>query len=262
VGYLKEKMMDIKNCAALITGGGSGLGAETARFLAQAGAKVALLDINLQQAERVAQEINGIAIQCDVSDGDSAAAALEHAKRMHGVARICINCAGIAPAKRIVGREGAMPLQDFTKAIQINLIGTFNMLRLAAVAMTELAPLNEDGERGVIINTASVAAYEGQIGQVAYSASKGGVVAMTLPAARELARFGVRVMTIAPGIMETPMMQGMPPEVQSSLAAMIPFPKRLGKPSEYAQLALHIIANPLLNGSVIRLDGAIRMQEK
>lgn len=254
--------MNIKNCAAIVTGGGSGLGAETARALAKAGAKVALFDVNLQNAEQLAKEINGVAIQCDVSNSDSAIAAIGKAKELHGAARICVNCAGIAPAKRIVGREGASPLEDFSKVVNINLIGTFNIMRLAAADMSQLEPLNEDGERGVIINTASVAAYEGQIGQAAYSASKGGVVAMTLPIARELARFGIRVMTIAPGIMGTPMMAAMPQEVQDSLAAAIPFPKRLGKASEYAQLALHIVENPLLNGSVIRLDGAIRMGEK
>jgi len=254
--------MDIKNNAAIITGGGSGLGAETARALARAGAKITLFDCNLSNAQQVAKEINGIAIECDVSDVHSVVSAVEKAKDKHGAARICINCAGIAHAKRIVGREGAMPLEDFTKIITVNLIGTFNVLRLAAANMAQLEPINSDGERGIIINTASIAAFEGQIGQVGYSASKGGVVSMTLPAARELAHVGIRVMAIAPGIMETPMMQGMPPEVQTSLAAGIPFPKRLGKPSEYAKLVLHIIENSLLNGTVIRLDGAIRMQEK
>jgi NAD(P)-dependent dehydrogenase (short-subunit alcohol dehydrogenase family) len=256
------KIMNIQNCAAIVTGGGSGLGAETARYLAKAGAKVAVFDINLANAEKIAKEINGAAIECNVSDTHSTEAAFAKATDIHGPVRICINCAGVAPAKRIVGREGAMPLEDFTTVININLIGTFNILRLAAAAMSQLDPLNTDGERGVIINTASVAAFEGQIGQAAYSASKGGVAAMTLPAARELARFGIRVMTIAPGIMTTPMMTAMPQEVQDSLAQQIPFPKRLGKASEYAQLALHIIENSLLNGSVIRLDGAIRMGEK
>lgn len=254
--------MNIKNYAAIVTGGGSGMGAETARQLAIAGAKVAVLDLNFQNAEQVAKEIDGVAIACDVSDANNAAAAIEQAKNIQGPARICINCAGIAPAKRVVGREGPMPLDDFRKVIDVNLIGTFNVVRLAAAQMSQLEPINEDGERGVIINTASVAAYEGQIGQAAYSASKGGIVALTLPVARELAQFGIRVVTIAPGIMSTPMMQGMPASVQESLAAQIPFPKRLGKASEFAKLALHIIDNEMLNGCVIRLDGAIRMREK
>jgi NAD(P)-dependent dehydrogenase (short-subunit alcohol dehydrogenase family) len=254
--------MNIKNCAAVVTGGGSGMGAETARYLAKTGAKVAVLDINLEKAEQVAKEIDGIAIACDVSDESSATAAIEKAKSLHGAARVCVNCAGIAPAKRVVGREGAMPLEDFRRVIEINLIGTFNLLRLTAAGMAQLDPLNADGERGVIINTASVAAFEGQIGQTAYSASKGGIVSLTLPAARELAQVGVRVVTIAPGIMETPMLQGMPQSVQDSLAAMVPFPKRLGKASEYAKLVLHIVENTMLNGTVIRLDGAIRMQPK
>lgn len=254
--------MNIQNCVAIVTGGGSGLGAETARLLAKKGAKVAVFDRHLQNAEQVAKEINGFAVECDVSHENSAAAAFEKVKNKLGVARICVNCAGVAPAKRIVGREGAMPLVDFNNVININLIGTFNILRLAAAEMSSLESLNADGERGVIINTASVAAYDGQVGQAAYSASKGGVVSMTLPAARELARFGIRVVTIAPGIMGTPMMTAMPQEVQDSLAQQIPFPKRLGKPSEYAELALHIVENSLLNGCVIRLDGAIRMGEK
>lgn len=254
--------MQIKNQAAIVTGGGSGLGAETAKQLAAAGAKVAVFDINLEHATKIADEINGIAIQCDVSDADSAHVAIEQAKKQHGAARICINCAGVAPAKRIVGRDGAMPLDDFRKVIDINLIGTFNIMRLVSADMSQLNTLNENGERGVIINTASIAAYEGQIGQAAYSASKGGIVSMTLPAARELAQFGIRVVTIAPGIMHTPMMAAMPQTVQDSLAAQIPFPKRLGLASEYAKLALHLIENTYINGSVIRLDGAIRMQPK
>lgn len=254
--------MEIKNIAAIVTGAGSGMGAATARHLAQLGAKVALLDLNLEAAEKVAKEIKGIAIQCDVSDANSAAAAIEKARDAHGVARICVNCAGIAPAKRIVGREGPMALDEFRKAIEINLIGTFNILRLAAADMSQLQPVDDSNECGVIINTASVAAYEGQIGQASYSASKGGVVALTLPAARELAQFGIRVNTIAPGIMETPMLLGMPENVKDSLKTMVPFPKRLGKPSEYARLAAHIIENGYINGEVIRLDGAIRMQSK
>ncbi len=254
--------MQIKNQTAIITGGGSGMGAETARYLASMGAKVAVLDINLKNAEQVAREINGIAIECNVSDEESASAAFHKIKDIYGVPRVCVNCAGIAPGKRVVGREGAMPLEDFRKVIDINLIGTFNILRLAAAEMSVADLLNEDGERGVIINTASVAAFDGQIGQAAYSASKGGVVGMTLPIARELAQFGIRVMTIAPGIMETPMMSGMPQPVQESLAAAMPFPKRLGKANEYAKLVLHIIDNVYLNGEVIRLDAAIRMPPK
>ncbi|GAB4391570.1 MAG: SDR family NAD(P)-dependent oxidoreductase [Gammaproteobacteria bacterium] len=251
--------MKIAGMSAVITGGGSGMGAETARQLAQAGAKVALLDINLAAASQVAEAINGIAIECDVTNDSSVEQALLRAKEAHGPARICINCAGIAPGKRIVGREGPMPLADFQQVININLIGSFNVMRIAAAQMTELEALADD-ERGVIINTASVAAYEGQIGQAAYSASKAGIVGMTLPAARELARFGIRVMTIAPGLIETPMLQNMADKVQEALRAMTVFPKRLGLASEYAQLAMHIIQNSMLNGSVIRMDGAVRLQ--
>lgn len=254
--------MIIKNSVAIVTGGGSGMGAETARYLAKEGAKVALFDMNFAAAEQIAKEINGVAIECDVSNENSVVAAIQKAKDLHGTARICVNCAGIAPGKRVVGREGAMPLSDFRKVIDVNLIGTFNVLRCVAADMSQIDPQNDDGERGVIINTASVAAYEGQIGQAAYSASKGGIVSMTLPIARELAQFGIRVMTIAPGIMETPMLRGMTKEIQDSLAAQIPFPKRLGKPQEFAQIVLTIINNVMLNGSVIRLDGAIRMREK
>lgn len=238
------------------------MGAETARMLAKQGVKVAVLDINLANAEKVAQEINGIAVECDVSNANNAATAIEQACTVLGPVRVCVNCAGVAPAKRIVGREGAMPLEEFRKVIDINLIGTFNMLRLAAAQMSKLEVINDSAERGIIINTASVAAFEGQIGQAAYSASKGGVVALTLPAARELAQFGIRVVTIAPGIMETPMLLNMPEQVQDNLKKMVPFPKRLGKPEEYAKLVLHIIDNTYLNGEVIRLDGAIRMQDK
>ena len=254
--------MDIKNCAAIITGGGSGMGAEVARHLAKAGAKVALLDINIDSAEKVAADIGGIAIACDVTDEKSATVALEKAAAAHGVARILINCAGIAPGARIVGKDGAHDLGLFSKTIGVNLIGSFNMLRLAAHAMSSLEALNDDGERGIIINTASVAAYEGQIGQAAYAASKGGIVGMTLPAARELARFGIRVVTIAPGLIETPMLASMPQDVQDSLIATTLFPKRLGKPAEFAKLALHIIDNALINGETIRMDGAVRLAPK
>jgi NAD(P)-dependent dehydrogenase (short-subunit alcohol dehydrogenase family) len=253
--------MNVKGHAALVTGGGSGLGAGTAKALAAAGAKVALLDVNMEGAEKVAKEIGGIAIKCDVSsaaDGEKAVAA---AREKHGPARVLINCAGIAPAARIVGKEGPLALDAFARVINVNLIGTFNMMRLAAADMTKLEP-QADGERGVIVSTASVAAFEGQIGQAAYGASKGGVAALTLPAAREFARSGIRVLTIAPGIFGTPMLLGMPQAVQDSLAAQVPFPSRLGTPEEYAKLVMHILDNVMLNGEVIRLDGAIRMGAK
>ncbi len=253
--------MEVKGKAAIVTGGGSGLGAATARALADAGAKVSLLDVNLAQAEKVAQEIGGLAIACDVSDAKAAEAALAQAAEAHGEARILINCAGIAPAVRVVGREGPHDLDMFRKVIEVNLIGSFNMLRLFSDRASKLEPL-ADGERGVVISTASVAAFDGQIGQAAYSASKGGVHAMALPIARELARFGIRIMTIAPGIFATPMLLGMPQEVQDSLGASVPFPSRLGQPEEYASLAMHIIGNAMLNGETIRLDGAIRMAPK
>jgi NAD(P)-dependent dehydrogenase (short-subunit alcohol dehydrogenase family) len=247
-----------KGHAALVTGGGSGLGAATAAKLAAQGAKVALLDINIVAARAIAADIGAIAIACDVVDADSTAAAVAEARSKHGPARILINCAGIAPAKRIVGRDGAMSLGDFENVIKVNLIGTFNALRLAAADMTKLEPL-ADEERGVIVSTASVAAFDGQIGQAAYAASKGGVASLMLPAAREFAQFGIRVCAIAPGIFGTPMMQAMPEEVQQALAASVPFPKMLGKPEQYAALVLHIIENRYLNGEVIRIDGALRM---
>lgn len=254
--------MEIKNSVTIITGGGSGLGAATAKHLAQLGAKIAVLDVNVDAANSIAKDIKGTAFQCNVSDANQVAEIINEIKNKMGDIRICVNCAGIAPAKRIVGKEGAMPLDQFNQVIQVNLVGTFNVMRLAANAMSQLSIINDNGEKGVIINTASIAAYEGQVGQAAYSASKGGVVSLTLPAARELARFGIRVMTIAPGLMATPMLLKMPAEVQDTLANTIPFPKRLGKPEEYAQLVEHILTNTMLNGSVIRLDGALRMQEK
>ncbi|OCW59189.1 SDR family NAD(P)-dependent oxidoreductase [Hoeflea olei] len=253
--------MEVKGNAAIVTGGGSGLGAATARALATAGAKVTLLDVNLAQAEKVAAEIGGKALSCDVSNAAAAEKALAEAADAFGEARILINCAGIAPAGRVVGREGPHDLELFRKVIEVNLIGSFNMLRLFADRAAKLEPL-ADGERGVVISTASVAAFDGQIGQAAYSASKGGVHAMALPIARELARFGIRIMTIAPGIFATPMLLGMPQEVQDSLGASVPFPSRLGQPEEYARLAMHIIDNVMLNGETIRLDGAIRMAPK
>lgn len=249
--------MKLNGQSAIVTGGASGLGAETARALGHAGVKVAVLDLNIEKAREVAQAAGGIAVQCDVADAASAAAAIRAASERNGPARILVNCAGIAPAKRIVGREGPMPLDDFNRVIQVNLIGTFNMMRLAAAEMAKLDPVED--QRGVIVSTASVAAYEGQIGQAAYSASKGGIASLTLPAARELAQFGIRVLAIAPGIFLTPLLQGMPEEVQKSLGASVPFPKRLGQPSEYAALVQHCIENAYLNGEVIRIDGALRM---
>ena len=237
------------------------MGAQTAIRLGEAGAKVAVLDRNLDGAKAIAEKCGGIAVQCDVSDAAGAAAAVAEAREKHGAARILVNCAGIGNAKRIVGKEGPMALEDFTRVIQVNLIGTFNMMRLAAADMTRLDPM-EDGERGVIISTASIAAFEGQIGQAAYSASKGGIVALTMPAARELAQFGVRVLAIAPGLFLTPLLKGLPEEVQTSLGATIPFPKRLGNPKEFAELVMHCVQNVYLNGEVIRLDGSLRMQPK
>jgi NAD(P)-dependent dehydrogenase (short-subunit alcohol dehydrogenase family) len=250
--------MDMKGHAAVVTGGASGLGAATASDLARAGVKVACLDINLDGARAVAEKIGGIAVRCDVTSADEAAAALAEVRGKQGAARILINCAGIGPAKRIVGRDGPMPLADFAQVININLIGTFNMMRLAAADMQSLSPL-ADGERGVIISAASVAAFEGQVGQAAYSASKGGVAALVMPAAREFAQFGIRVNAIAPGIFHTPMLMALPEEAQKSLAAAVPFPKLLGRPEQFASLVHHIIENTYINGEVIRLDGALRM---
>lgn len=253
--------MDLKGKGAWVTGGGSGLGAATARALAARGAKVALLDVNLDAATALADEIGGLAISCDVSDAASAEAAVAQAGEAHGAPVVLVNCAGIAPAKRIVGRDGPMDLADFKKVIDVNLVGSFNLIRLAGAAMGGNAP-DGDGQRGVIVSTASVAAFEGQIGQSAYAASKGGVHSLTLVAAREFARTGIRVCAIAPGIFGTPMVLGMPQEVQDSLAAQIPFPSRLGKPEEFARLVESIVDNPMLNGETIRLDGAIRMGAK
>ncbi|HEX3860920.1 MAG TPA: SDR family NAD(P)-dependent oxidoreductase [Stellaceae bacterium] len=255
--------MQIDGLAALVSGGASGLGRATARALAAKGARVAILDINASAATEAAREIGGFAVACDVASADSAERAVAAARDTHGPARIVVCCAGVGPAARIVGRDGAMPLDQFRRVIEINLIGSFNLLRLAAADMTALDPLaddnNGDGERGLIVLTASIAAYEGQVGQSAYSASKGGIVGLTLPAARELARHGVRVMAIAPGIFATPMLQALPQNVQDSLGVSVPFPSRLGQPEEYARLVLNICRNPMLNGSVIRLDGALRM---
>ena len=250
--------MEVKGQAAIVTGGASGLGAACARTLAAAGAKVAVLDVNQKAAAEIAIDINGIAVACDVADSAGAEAAVKLAAADHGPARILVNCAGIGPAKRIVGREGPMPLADYERVIRVNLIGTFNMMRLVAAGMQGLPPL-VDGERGVVVSTASVAAFEGQVGQSAYSSSKGGVAALTLPAAREFAQFGIRVLAIAPGIFGTPMLRSLPQEAQDSLGASVPFPKRLGEPREFAALVMHCIHNAYLNGEVIRLDGALRL---
>lgn len=254
--------MQITNCSAIVTGGASGMGAATAKMLIKAGAKVALFDVNADAVETMAKEIGAFGVACDVTDPKSVEAAIEKVNQTHGVARICINCAGIVKGKRMVGQQGPMPLEEFRQVIEINLIGTFNVMRLVAASMISLETIGDSLERGVIINTASVAAYEGQIGQTAYSASKAGIVGLTLPAARELAQFGIRVMTIAPGLIDTPMFEKLPPEGREALASSIPFPKRLGRPEEFATLALHIVENSLLNGEVIRLDGALRMQPK
>jgi NAD(P)-dependent dehydrogenase (short-subunit alcohol dehydrogenase family) len=250
--------MHLNGQAAIVTGGASGLGAATAAALARGGCKVAVLDLNGEAAARVAEPLGGIGIACDVADAESAEAAINRARAAHGAARVLVNCAGIANAGRIVGRDGPLPLAAFERVIRVNLIGTFNMLRLVAAEMSSLESY-DDGERGVIINTASVAGYEGQVGQAAYAASKAGVIGLTIQAARELARAGIRVMTIAPGLIHTPMFEGLSGEVQESLAASVPFPARLGQPSEYAELVLHIVANRFLNGETIRLDGALRM---
>ena len=251
--------MNIQGHAALVTGGGSGLGEATARELARLGAKVAVLDVNLANAERVAAEIGGIACQCDITNTESLQAAIAKAAAAHGPARVLMNIAGIGAAKRVVAKDGsAAPLEDFAKVINVNLIGTYNASRLFAAECAKLSPLG-DGERGVMLFTASVAAFDGQVGQQAYSASKGGLVGMTLPMARDLAQHGIRVCTIAPGLFATPLMKQLPEAVQASLAASIPFPPRLGKPSEFAELACHIVSNTHLNGEVIRLDGALRM---
>lgn len=251
--------MNIHNQSALVTGAASGLGEATARELARLGAKVAVLDVNMALAEKVAAEINGIACQCDITNPESVSAAIEKAAAAHGPARILMNVAGIGGAKRVVQKDGsAAPLDAFAKVIAVNLVGSYNMTRLFAAACAKLDPL-EDGARGVIMFTASVAAFDGQVGQQAYSASKGGLVGMTLPMARDLAQYGIRVCTVAPGLFATPLMQELPEAVQASLAASIPFPSRLGKPSEFAELAAHVVTNGHLNGEVIRLDGALRM---
>ncbi|MFZ3222856.1 MAG: 3-hydroxyacyl-CoA dehydrogenase [Rugosibacter sp.] len=254
--------MEIKDHAFVITGASSGLGAATARMLVAQGGRVLLADVN-PQGEQLAAELGSNArfVVTDVTDPASAQAAIDTCLAAFGNLRGLVNCAGIAPGEKVVGKEGAHSLDTFARAININLIGTFNMLRLAATAMTAQPPLAEN-ERGVIVNTASIAAFEGQIGQAAYSASKGGVVAMTLPIARELARHGIRVMAIAPGVFETPMLMGLPENVREALGQAVPYPPRLGRPAEFAGLVQHIIGNLMLNGEVIRLDGAIRVQPR
>ncbi len=251
--------MQIQGHAALVTGGGSGLGEAVARELARQGAKVAVLDVNAANAERVAAEIGGKAFVADITDSASLTRALDGAEAAHGTARIVMNIAGIGTAKRVVAKDGSpAALEDFERVVRVNLIGTYNVVRLTAARIARLEPL-EGGERGVMVMTASAAAYDGQVGQEAYSASKAGLVGMTLPLARDLAQHGVRVCTIAPGLFETPLMKQLPEAVQKSLAASIPFPPRLGKPSEFAELAAHIVTNAHLNGETIRLDGALRM---
>jgi NAD(P)-dependent dehydrogenase (short-subunit alcohol dehydrogenase family) len=250
--------MQIDDFAAIVTGGGSGLGRATAEALAAAGCRVAVLDRNADAARAVADLIGGMACICDVTDTASAEAAIAGARSAHGPARIIVNCAGIGTPGRVVSREGPLPMEAFERVVRVNLFGTFNVLRLAAADLQALQPL-QDGERGVIVNTASVAAFDGQIGQAAYAASKGAVVAMTLPIARELARSGIRVVTIAPGLFQTPLIDTLPAEVQQSLAASVPFPQRLGQPAEFAAMVLGIVSNSFLNGETIRLDGALRM---
>ncbi|MCB1352871.1 MAG: SDR family NAD(P)-dependent oxidoreductase [Rhodobacteraceae bacterium] len=255
--------MDINGAIALVTGGGSGLGAATARRLAGQGARVAVMDRSADAASAVAADIGGLALAADVTDSDAVGAAFtEVAEKLGAAPRILVSCAGIGTASRILPRDGALTIDLFERTVRVNLIGTFILLNHAARAMATLEPVDADGARGVIINTASVAYQDGQIGQAAYAASKGGVAALTLPAARELARFGIRVMTIAPGLFETAMSAGLPPEARAALEAGLPFPSRMGRPDEYAMLVQQIVENPLLNGEVIRIDSAVRLAPK
>ena len=251
--------MNITDRAALVTGGASGLGAAAAERLAQAGARVIIADLPSSEGKAVAERIGATFVPTDVTDEQQVQAAVDAASEQ-GPFRIDVNCAGIGNAVRTVGRKGPFPLDEFAKVVQVNLVGTFNTIRLAAARMAEVEPVGE--ERGVIVNTASIAAYDGQIGQAAYSASKGGVVGMTLPIARDLASLQIRVVTIAPGLFETPLLGSLPEEAREALGRQIPHPARLGRPTEYADLALHVVHNPMLNGEVIRLDGAIRMPPK
>jgi len=253
--------MKISGTSAIVTGGASGMGAATARHLASLGAKVALLDINAANCEAVAKEIGGVALTCDITDAASTDAAVKEAKERHGAARLVVNCAGIAPGARIVGKNGPHDLSLFRKVIEVNLIGTFNVMRLVAADMAQLEPLDQ-GERGVIVNTASIAGYEGQIGQAAYAASKGGIIGLTLPAAREFAGVGIRVVTVAPGLIETPLFAGLAPAAVEALTASTLFPKRLGKATEFAHLVQTIAENLMLNGSTLRLDGAVHLGVK
>ena len=254
--------MDVNGVAAIVTGGASGLGGATAARLAKAGAKVTIFDLNAELGTAYAKAIGGHFIPLNVTDEAAVEAAIEQAETLNGKARILVNCAGIGPPAKVIGRDGkAIPLGDFTKIVTINLIGTFNVLSKFAARIHDADTIGSE-ERGVVVNTASVAAYDGQIGQAAYAASKGGVVGMTLPIAREFARYGIRVMTIAPGIFWTPLLASLPQEAQDSLGRQVPFPNRLGQPDEYALMVEQIIANPMLNGEVIRLDGAIRMSPK
>lgn len=253
--------MELQGQAAIVTGGASGLGGATADMLAKAGAKVAIFDMNEEMGEAKAKQIGGAFFMVNVTDENAVADAIADAEGVHGKARILVNCAGIGPPAKVVSREGdALPLASFSNVINVNLLGSFNVLSKFAAALHKADPIGE--ERGVIINTASVAAFDGQIGQAAYAASKGGIVGMTLPIARELARYGIRVMTIAPGLFLTPLLASLPEEAQQSLGAQVPFPSRLGDPSEYAKMVGAIIDNPMLNGETIRLDGAIRMAPK
>lgn len=252
--------MEIKNYAALVTGGGSGLGAATARMLASRGAKVAVLDYNLEAAQATANEINGVSVRADVSDASAVEVAFDQAIEALGdVPRIVVNCAGIGLAARIVGREGKLSLDVFDKTIKVNLYGTYNVMSYAARAMSNLEPINVSGETGVIVNTASVAIQDGQLGQAAYAASKGAISSLCLPAAREFARAGIRVMAIAPGLFETAMTEALPADLRKEITGNIPFPSRLGMPEEYAQLVCDIVQNSYLNGTTIRLDGAVRL---
>lgn len=255
-------MKDLNGVSAVVTGGGSGMGAETARMLVAEGAKVALWDINTNAAQMVAEDIGALCVACDVTSPESVEEALNKTREINGSPRILVNCAGILIGKRVAGRDGAADLDHFEKVIQINLVGTFNVLRVLADEMSKLDTVTESGERGVVINAASIAAFEGQIGQAAYAASKGGIVSMTLPIARELGKFGIRVMAIAPGAVDTEMMQQVPDDIRHNIEQDIPYPKRFAKPEEFASLALHIINNEMLNGEIIRLDGASRLGPK